>query len=107
MTETLPLGALPVGIVPVGLHAHEAAQVIRHGKVSDVAVGQQRVFGILVVDDLAVERYLAGDDVGAHRGLGLRQQTERERDAAGDGEQDAQKSFANGRHNMPLSVLLC
>ena len=79
--------------------------MIRHGKVGDVAVGQQGVLGVLVVDDLTVERHLAGDDVGAHRGLGLRQQTEREGDAAGDGEQDAQKSLVDGRHNILLSIL--
>ena len=38
-------------------------------------------------------------------GIGLRQQTERERDAAGDGKQDAQKSLVDGRHNILLSVL--
>ena len=91
--------------VPVGFHAHEAAEVIGHGKVGDVAVGQQGILGVFVVDDLPVERHLGSDDVGAHCGLGLRQQTERERDAAGDGKQDAQKSFVDGRHNILLSVL--
>ena len=59
----------------------------------------------VVSNDLPVERHLGSDDVGAHCGLGLRQQTERERDAAGDGKQDAQKSFVDGRHNILLSVL--
>ena len=79
-------GEGPGGPVPIRFHTQEAAQVVRHGKVCDIPIQQQRVLGGAVVDQLPVYCDWAGGLCSSQSGrLRLGRQAQQQSDAQDDG----------------------